>query len=207
MFKSFERTIAFRYLRTRRREGFISVIAGFSILGITLGVATLIIVMSVMNGFRQELTRQILGFNGHLNVSARTPLQLSQAQQLAQQLQQISGVKQVTPIIEQQVMVMKDGLALGAIVHGMNPEDLRARAAIASNITFGALDNFKYDDQVIIGQKMAEKFGVVSGDTVTLVSPKGTATAFGTAPRMRSFKIIAIFEVGMHLYDMTNVFI
>ncbi|MEN8236088.1 MAG: lipoprotein-releasing ABC transporter permease subunit [Pseudomonadota bacterium] len=207
MFKAFERKIAFRYLRTRRRESFISIIAGFSILGITLGVATLIIVMSVMNGFRDELTKQILGFNGHLGIHSARHTNWIDFQPLTAQLKNIGTIKAVTPMIERQAMVMKHGIALGAMVHGIESKDLKNRKTIAANIRFGDLNAFTAPDTVVIGQRMAEKLRVFPGDSITLVSPKGTATAFGTAPRMRSFRIGAIFAVGMHAYDLTNIFI
>lgn len=207
MFKAFERKIALRYLRTRRGEGFISIIAGFSILGITLGVATLIIVMSVMNGFREELTKQVLGFNGHLGIHSTRHANWTDFQPLVEQLRAIDSVQAVTPMVERQAMVMKHGIALGAMVHGIKSEDLLGRKTIAQNIRFGDLNTFKAPDQVVIGQRMAEKLRVLPGDSITLVSPKGTATAFGMAPRMRSFKVGAIFAVGMHVYDLTNIFV
>ncbi len=207
MFKAFERKVAFRYLRTRRREGFISIIAGFSILGIALGVATLIIVMSVMNGFREELTKQVLGFNGHLGVSSARYINWTEFQPLVEQLQGIDSILSVTPMVGQQAMVMKHGKALGAMVHGIEAKDLLQRKTIAQNIRLGDLSTFQTSGDIVIGQHMAEKLGVMPGDSITLVSPKGTATAFGMTPRMQSFKVGAIFAVGMQLYDLTNIFL
>jgi lipoprotein-releasing system permease protein len=207
MFSLFERTVAFRYLRARRQEGLISVIAGFSLLGITLGVATLIIVMAVMNGFREKLLSQMLGFNGHLGVYSLSSKGMTDYDDLIELLKTIPGVKSSTPMVEHQAMIIQKGQAAGAIVHGIRPEDLKARQLIASKITFGTLDRFSHENAMVIGQKMAEKFHVKPGDTLTLVSPQGTSTAFGNVPRMRQFTIAAIFKVGMYIYDSNAVFI
>ena len=207
MFGVFVRKIAFRYLRARRQEGFISVIAGFSILGITLGVATLIIVMAVMNGFREELTGQILGFNGHLGIHSSSTRGIKDYEPLTEAVKAIEGVRMVTPMVERQAMVMKHNIAQGVIIQGIRPQDLKARATIADNILMGSLDQFGSDKMIVIGQRLAEVFRVMPGDSLTLVSPKGTTTAFGTVPRMRQFTIAAIFNVGMFQYDSSNIFL
>lgn len=207
MFNFFERKVAFRYLRARRQEGFISVIAGFSFLGITLGVATLIIVMAVMNGFREKLLSQMIGFNGHMGIYAVSPKGLMDYQDLIGLLKTIPGIKSLNPMVERQAMVIQKGQAAGAMAYGIRQEDLEARRLISSNIIFGTLDQFNRENAIVIGKRMAEKFHVMPGDTLMLVSPQGTATAFGTVPRMRQFSVAAIFEVGMYLYDSNAVFI
>ena len=194
-----------RYLRARRQEGFISVIAWFSLMGIALGVATLIIVMAVMNGFRQELLTRILGINGHLSVYGQTN-QLSDFDALAERLRKVEGVVAVNPLIEGQVMVTARGVAQGAVVRGVRASDLTRRKIVADNIQAGSFDGFKKGEGVIIGSRMAQKLGVGIGDKITLISPKGNATAFGTVPRMRAYPVAATFKIGMYEYDSNFIF-
>ncbi len=205
MFSAFEWIMAFRYLRARRQEGFISVIAWFSLLGIALGVATLIIVMAVMNGFRQELLSRILGVNGHLTVYAGAA-QMRQFDDLANKLREVEGVVLVTPLIEGQVMASAHGAARGAVVRGLRPSDLMGREIISTNMRSGSLDDFKGEDVVIIGSPLARKLGAAVGDKITLISPKGNVTAFGTVPRMRAYRIVGTFKIGMYEYDSSFVF-
>ncbi len=194
-----------RYLRTRRQEGFVSVIALFSLLGIFLGVATLIIVMSVMNGFRQELLDRILGLNGHITVFAGTE-GIADYDAMRDRLASLPGVRSVTPMIESQVMATAGGMSRGAVVRGFAPEDLRDKAIIADNLIAGHLDDFDGEDAVLIGARMADRLGLRLGDKVTLISPKGNVTAFGTVPRLRAYTIAGLFEVGMYEYDSNFVF-
>jgi len=204
MFSAFERMVALRYLRPRRKEGFISVIAGFSFLGIALGVATLIIVMSVMNGFREELMKRILGLNGHLEVYAAQG-SMTNYDPIAEVIRGLPGVVQVVPLIEGQVMATAAGRSSGAVVRGLKPEDFRARAILANHISAGTLDNFK-NESIVMGNRLAERLGLMPGDKVTLISPQGTETAFGTVPRMKAYTIAATFEIGMFEYDSTFIF-
>jgi lipoprotein-releasing system permease protein len=204
-FNAFERMMAMRYLRARRQEGFISVIAGFSLLGIALGVATLIIVMSVMNGFRAELLGRILGLNGHMTVSAYGQ-PITDYAQLADRIKQVPEVTAANPLIEGQVLASANGAASGALVRGMRPEDLKAKTLVSGHIVRGSLDQFQGDDAIIIGVRMADRFRLNVGDKITLISPQGSATAFGTVPRMRAYPIVAIFEVGMYEYDNSFAF-
>jgi lipoprotein-releasing system permease protein len=206
IFNAFERMVALRYLRARREEGFVSVIAGFSLAGIALGVATLIIVMSVMNGFRAELLDRILGLNGHMGVYSLTNQPLSDFDRIATEIKKLDGVTRVIPTVEGQVLVSGNKVAAGAIVRGVRESDIRARKIIADNIRAGTLDNFTGKSSVIIGTRMARKFGVGPGDTVRLVSPQSNATAFGSVPRSKTYRIAALFEVGMFEYDSGFVF-
>jgi lipoprotein-releasing system permease protein len=207
VFSPFERLVAFRYLRSRRREGFISIIAWFSLLGIALGVATLIIVMSVMNGFRAELLNRILGLNGHVGLYAQGPAGIPDFDVLAGTVAKVPGVISVTPMIEGQVMATAPGgAASGALVRGVRPDDLLARRIIVKGIQAGDPHGFAGDDAIIIGDRLAEKLGVRVGDPVTLISPKGNATAFGTVPRVRAYHVVATFNVGMYEYDSSYVF-
>ncbi len=205
MFSAFERMVAMRYLRARRQEGFISVIAWFSLLGIALGVATLIIVMSVMNGFRQELLTRILGINGHLMVSGASN-QLTDFDPLAEKLRGLAGVTLVTPMIEGQVMATANGVARGAVVRGVRPEDLAKRAIVADNIDAGSLQDLEGGDAVLIGSRMASLMGLKVGDSISLISPKGNVTAFGTVPRLRAYRVAGTFRIGMYEYDSSFIF-
>lgn len=204
MFSAFERMMALRYLRARRREGFVSVIAGFSLLGIALGVATLIIVMAVMNGFRQELLSNILGLNGHMSVYSNQSA-FTEFDAAAGTVRDIPGVVAVTPMIEGQVMASANGVSGGALVRGARPEALADRPILAENLVAGSFQGMG-EDRILIGKRMAEKFGLGLGDKLTLISPKGQATAFGTVPRVRAYEVGAIFEVGMYEYDSSFVF-
>ncbi|MPZ10440.1 MAG: lipoprotein-releasing ABC transporter permease subunit [Kiloniellaceae bacterium] len=200
IFNAFERLVASRYLRARREEGFVSVIAVFSFLGIMLGVAVLIIVMAVMNGFRQELLSRILGVNGHLTIFSDGPA-IENFDDLATRLMAVDGVVSVTPQIQGQVMITTGNSATGALVRGMRSDDIEARQIIASNIVAGSLDDFGVDDAILIGARLARQLGVSAGGDVTLVSPSGTTTVMGTVPRMKTYRIAGLFEVGMYEYD------
>jgi lipoprotein-releasing system permease protein len=204
MFGPVERMIAGRYLRPRREEGFISVIALFSLLGIALGVGTLIVVLAVMSGFRAELLGRVLGLNGHLTVQAG-PDGIADFDQLAARVAEADGVLSVAPVVAGQVMASANGVASGALVRGMRPSDLMARATIANGVRAGALGTLS-DEQIAIGSRMAYRMGLGLGDRLTLISPQGTPTAFGTVPRIKAYEIGAIFEVGMFEYDNTFIF-
>jgi lipoprotein-releasing system permease protein len=204
-FNAFERMVAFRYLRARRQEGFVSVIAVFSLLGIALGVATLIIVMSVMNGFRADLLGRILGLNGHLGVYALSG-PLADFDAAAQKVADLPGITEVTPLIEGQVMATSEAGAAGALVRGIRPDDLRRRPLLADHIVQGSLAEFG-DDGIAVGDRLARRLGVAVGSTITVISPQGTATAFGTMPRIKTYHVVALFNVGMYEYDNSFIFV
>jgi len=197
--------VAFRYLRARRQEGFVSVIAIFSLLGIALGVATLIIVMSVMNGFRADLLGRILGLNGHLGVYALSG-PLADFDAAAQKVADVSGIIGVTPLIEGQVMATSEAGAAGALVRGIRPDDLRRRPLLADHIVQGSLADFD-DDGVAVGDRLARRLGVAVGSAISVISPQGTATAFGTMPRIKTYRVVALFNVGMYEYDNSFIFV
>lgn len=207
MFGPFERAVAGRYLRARRGERFVSVIAGFSLVGIALGVATLIIVMSVMGGFQVDLLNRILGFNGHLGVyGAGAPLTNYQA--VAERIRAIPNVTGTTPVVDGQVLLSGDrGQSAGGLVRGIAPDDFRRLRAVSDNIRAGSLDDFHGEDAIAVGVGLASKFGLTVGSQITLVSPQGAATAFGTIPRVRAYRIAVIFQVGMNEYDTSYVFL
>ncbi len=205
-FDSFERTVALRYLRSRRQEGFISVIAWFSLGGIALGVATLIIVMAVMNGFRAELLGRILGLNGHLTVYGQG-VPLADWEGAAARIRALPDIVDAAALVEGQVMATANNVASGALVRGIAPADMARRTLIVSNIKSGSLADFAGDDAAMIGARMAQRMGLALGDRITLISPQGNVTAFGTMPRLRAFRVAAIFEVGMFEYDNSFVFL
>ncbi len=207
MFGRFERAVAGRYLRARRGERFVSVIAGFSLVGIALGVATLIIVMSVMGGFQVDLLNRILGFNGHLGVyGAGTPL--TQYAQTAAKIRAVPGVLSAVPVVDGQVLLKSPrGQSAGGLVRGIGQDDFKRMRAVSDHIRGGTLDDFKGEDAIAIGVGLASKFGLAVGDELTLLSPDGAATAFGTIPRVRAYTIAAVFQVGMNEYDTSYVFL
>ena len=205
IFNTFERMVAFRYLRARRQEGFVSVIAIFSLLGIALGVATLIIVMSVMNGFRADLVNRILGFNGHLGVYGEAGM-LSDFDAIAAKVRAEPGVVSATPMIEGQVMATGERGAAGALVRGIRAEDLRERKLIADHIAAGSLAEFG-EDGIAVGERLARRLGLKVGDKVTLISPEGNDTPFGTIPRMKAYTVAALFNVGFYEYDNSFIYV
>lgn len=205
IFSAFERMVAFRYLRARRQEGFISVIAGFSLLGIALGVATLIIVMSVMNGFRAELLGRILGVNGHLTVFAQQG-PLPGYDGLTDQVRLVRGVAMAFPQVEGQVMATANGVSSGALVKGMRREDVQRRSLLSNAIMAGSLDGFEGNDAVMIGTRMAQRMNLTVGNQITLISPQSNPTAFGSIPRLKSYTVAALFEVGMYEYDNSFIY-
>jgi lipoprotein-releasing system permease protein len=208
IFNAFERMVAMRYLRARRQEGFISVIAGFSLLGIALGVGTLIVVMSVMNGFHVELLNKILGFNAHLDLSSNTG-SISGFDDITEKLKQVPGIASVTPTVQGQVFVTGTrGAGSGALVKGVRESDLKSRTLIEQNIVAGSLDQFVADDDVaVIGQRLAQNIGVNVGGEITTISPQTQATLMGAIPRIKTYRVVALFDVGMTQYDAGIVFI
>ncbi|GAC1340241.1 MAG: lipoprotein-releasing ABC transporter permease subunit [Acetobacteraceae bacterium] len=205
MFGPFERAVAGRYLRARRGERFVSVIAGFSLVGIALGVATLIIVMSVMGGFQVDLLNRILGFNGHLGVYGAAG-SLADYDAVTAKIRAVPGVVSAAPVVDGQVLLSGGrGQSAGGLVRGIKPADFRRMGAV--KIRQGTLDDFKGEDAIAIGVGLAGKFGLGVGDQLTLVSPQGAATAFGTVPRVRAYQIAAVFQVGMNEYDTSFVFL
>ncbi|MDQ0512349.1 lipoprotein-releasing ABC transporter permease subunit [Ancylobacter amanitiformis] len=204
-FSAYEWMLSLRYLRARRKEGFISVVAGFSFLGIMLGVATLIIVMAVMNGFRTELLSKILGLNGHLLVQ---PLEspLTDYDLVAKRIAGVPGIKLAVPLVEGQALASSAFNAGGVLVRGISEANLRALPSIGSNIRQGTLDGFDEGSGIAIGKRLADQLSLQAGDNLTLVAPRGAVTPMGTTPRIKVYKIAAVFEIGMSEYDSAFVF-
>src|SRR6478752_1371646 len=204
-FAPFEWLISLRYLRARRQEGFISVNAVFSFLGIMLGVATLIIVMAVMNGFRKELLEKILGLNGHLLIQ---PLEspLTDWDAVAERVGKVDGVRLAAPIVEGQALASSPFNASGVLVRGVRASDLEKLTSVARNIKQGTLEGFDQSQGIAIGSRLAEQLSLRAGDNLTLVAPRGAVTPMGTTPRIKAYKIAAVFELGMSEYDNAMVF-
>lgn len=207
MFSAFERMVAMRYLRSRRQEGFISVIAWFSLLGIGLGVATLIIVMSVMNGFRQELFARIMGLNGHVGVYALVGGPLKDFDEVTRRVRGVPDVVAAGPMIESQALITANGIASGAVVRGLRNADLQNRPMLANNIVDGSLDAVTGMNAAMIGKRMAERYGLRVGDDLTMITPNFAETAMGVMPRSKIVQVAAIFDVGMYEYDNNFVYI
>jgi lipoprotein-releasing system permease protein len=204
-FAPFEWMIAARYLRAKRRESFISVISLFSLIGIALGVATLIIVMSVMNGFKVELLKSILGLSGHVTIQSQMGT-MPDYDAVAQRLRTVPGVVRATPVVDGQVMASRDGANEGVVVRGLRAADLAKTKIVADKLRDGALRYFDRDDVVIVGSGLAAKLGArVDGD-ITLIAPKGNVTPFGTTPRVKTYHVISLFRVGNTLYDNNYIF-
>ena len=204
-FAPFEWMLSRRYLRARRQEGFISVNAGFSFLGIMLGVATLIIVMAVMNGFRKELLDKILGINGHLLIQ---PLEqpLTDWEVVSERVSKIAGVTLAAPVVEGQALASSPFNASGVLVRGVRAADLAKLPSVAHNIRQGTLEGFDEGQGVAVGKRLADQLSLRAGDSVTLVAPRGAITPMGTTPRIKAYRIAAVFEVGMSEYDSAFVF-
>ena len=204
-FSAFEWMLSLRYLRARRKEGFISVIAGFSFLGIVLGVATLIIVMAVMNGFRGELLDKILGLNGHLLIQ---PLEkpLTDWEEVAARIAAVKGVKLAAPIVEGQALASSPFNAGGVLVRGIRLTDMEGLPSVINNIKQGSLGGFDDAQGVAIGRRLADQLSLRAGDNITLVAPRGAVTPRGTTPRIKVYKVAAVFEIGMSEYDGAMVF-
>lgn len=208
MLNAFEWRIARRYLWGRRREGFLHVITGFSFLGICLGVATLIIVMSVMNGFRHELSEKTLRFNSHLSVLPSEVLTEDVYSPFLDKAKKIQGVKHIYPVVEGQAMLSFSGHSMGLIAKGYPKEDLLKKDIIVKNIIEGSLKEFlSTDGSVMIGIRLAEHLNIRINDTITLVAPEGNITPFGMVPKFRTFMVKAVFETGMYDFDKNVAFL
>jgi lipoprotein-releasing system permease protein len=200
MFSAFERMVALRYLRARRQEGMISVIAFFSLIGIALGVATLIVVLAVMNGVRGELIKSIIGLEGHVSVYS-VGRGISDYNIVVDTISALPAISSVVPKVEGQIMASHKGVAMGAMVAGIRARDLKHKPLLLNKIIEGDIGAFERGSGVIIGQRMAEKMNIKVGDMLTLVSPDGRATIAGMVPRVKAYPVVALFSVGMFAYD------
>ncbi|CAM1637636.1 ABC3 transporter permease protein domain [Bartonella apihabitans] len=205
-FSSYEWMIAFRYMLPNRKQMFTSVISIISLIGIMLGVFALIVVMAVMNGFRTELLDRILGMNGHLVIQA-IDSDFTDYNTLIPRIEGVDGVKFALPVIEGQAMAQGEAAGgTGALVRGLRKQDLDKLTTVTKNIKSGNLDDFDKQDGVAIGSGMAEKLGLSVGSDIRIVTPDGDVTPFGVTPRVKAYKVAAIFTVGMSEYDTIFVF-
>ncbi len=201
-FASFEWKIAFRYLRSKKKEGFISIISLFSLIGIMLGVATLIIVLAVMNGFRSELLDKILGINGHITIQSYGS-DIDRYDEIREEIGFIDNVYSVVPTIYSQVMVSSGEQTAGAIIKAINYTHIERVPKIDESLT---IDRYQEKEGLLIGSGMARSLMLGLGDSLTLISPKGSQTPFGTTPRIKSYPITGIFNIGMSEYDSNFVY-
>ncbi len=205
MFSKLEFLIAIRYLKSKRKEGFISVIAIFSFIGIMIGVATLIIVMSVMNGFRYELIERILGINSHLTVYSKEH-KIANYQNLVEQIKKIDGVIYANPIIESQAMLSTKNKNAGGLIRGIKVSDLQNKNLIKENITAGNLGKIADKNSVLIGSILAQNLNLQIDDPIKIISGETNETIIGAIPRIKTYKVAGIFDSGMYEYDSTTIF-
>jgi lipoprotein-releasing system permease protein len=205
MFDLHEKLIAFRYLKSPRKDGFVSVIAGFSFLGITLGVATLIIVMSVMNGFRFELLNKLIGARGHIVVYGLNQ-PIDENNEIINKIKNIDKVEALYPMVEKQAVITYNNQSRGVGIHGIKLDDLKSRTISTKNLISGSIDSFDEKDYVMVGSRLAESLYLKVGDKISLMIPNGNQTAFGFMPKQRSFYVGAVFELGMHDFDKNFIF-
>jgi len=206
VFLFIERFIALRFFFSKRKEKFISINTAFAFTGIMLGVATLIIVMSVMNGFRIELVKRILGINAHITIFSLERA-IPDYDELIEDLRQMPEIVSLNPLVDTHGMVTKDGSAAAALVKGMRKDDLLNKKLVAENIILGNLQDFGGKDKIVIGDRLAAKLGVKLGGYVSLVAPNTNKTMMGLIPRIKDYQVVAIFSVGMHEYDSSAIFI
>lgn len=217
-FALFERMLALRYLMARRREGFVSVISLISFLGIMLGVATLIVVMAVLNGFRAELLDKILGFSGHASFYSSDASPIVDYDNITSRIANVPGVRHAMPFVEGQVMASSRRNSTGALVRGVREVDLKklpsinnqdlttALKEIGTPDQVTSLDGFEKSGGIAIGEGMAWRHGLGLGSTLTIISPNGPETVMGSAPRIRDFTVVAIFKIGMSEYDQSVIY-
>lgn len=206
MIKNFEWLIALRLLRSKRKEGFISVVSMFSLIGIALGVATLIVVMSVMNGYHIEFVKNILGIQGHITVVSSHGGHFHNYTGFSDQVEKIKGVEFVAPIILEQGMFVSNSRAGGGVVRGIEPEKLALKPLVTESIPHEMLEDFKKGKGLLIGSALAEQLNVVTGDTIKIVTPESSSTILGSIPRTKSYKVAGIFDLGLYQYNATTIF-
>ena len=199
--------IAFRYIKSRRVEGFISISAWFSLLGIMLGVATLIVVMSVMNGFRTELVDRILGINGHLIIYSKNERTIPNYTNIINNISDTSNVVAVTAHLEGQALAKNKNFISGVIIRGSNWSDLAAKKLLWKSLSQSTISNFKDKQNIIMGYRLGQKLNLKVGDYISLISPNGMETALGILPVNQNFKIGGFFDMGMYEYDNNFIFI
>jgi len=199
--------ISFRYIKSRRVEGFISISAWFSLLGIMLGVATLIVVMSVMNGFRTELVDRILGINGHLIIYSKNERTIPNYTKIINKILDTPNVVAVTAHLEGQALAKNKNSISGVIIRGSKWSDLAAKKLLWKSLNQSTISNFKDKQNIIMGYRLGQKLNLKVGDFVSLISPNGMETALGVLPVNQNFKVGGFFDMGMYEYDNNFIFI
>ncbi len=206
MIFSYELWIAYRYLRARREDGFISIVSWFSLIGISLGVATLIIVMSVMNGFREELLSRIIGLNGHASLYLNEDSKKINSNNIENLLMDIEEVTDIIPIVESTIMISANNKSKGIITRGISSDNFKSNQLLYSSITNSTFNNFIEQDSIIIGNKLFKYLNLNIGSQITLIAPTGLNTPFGRAPLAKKFNIAGTFDLGMYEYDSSVIF-
>jgi lipoprotein-releasing system permease protein len=197
--------IAFRYLKSKRKEGFISITAIFSFVGIMIGVATLIIVMSVMNGFRHELIGRILGINSHLTIYSNHH-KIANYEEIIGKIKGVAGVKFANPVVESQAMVSTPAKNLGGIIRGIKLDDLKNKSLISENIIRGNIEKINQKNSVIIGSAIAQGSNLNVGDSIKIISAETNETIIGAIPRVKTYEVAGIFDSGLYEYDASTIF-
>ena len=206
MLFSYELWIAYRYLRARREDGFISIVSWFSLIGISLGVATLIIVMSVMNGFREELLSRIIGLNGHATLYIKEKSENFNVEKIEKILLEFDEVVDIVPLVESTVMITFKGKSRGVVVRGLSIKDIEENTLLEQSINNITLNKFNEQNTIIIGERLAASLQLKIGDDVTIISPSGLNTPFGNAPMAKKFIFAGTFNLGMYEYDSSVLF-
>ena len=206
MLLSYELWIAYRYLRARREDGFISIVSWFSLIGISLGVATLIIVMSVMNGFREELLSKIIGLNGHATLYIKEKSENFNVENIEKILLEFDEVVDIVPLVESTVMITFKGKSRGVVVRGLSIKDIEENTLLEQSINNITLNKFNEQNTIIIGERLAASLHLKIGDDVTIISPSGLNTPFGNAPMAKKFIFAGTFNLGMYEYDSSVLF-
>ena len=206
MIFSYELWIAYRYLRARREDGFISIVSWFSLIGISLGVATLIIVMSVMNGFREELLSRIIGLNGHASLYLSEDSKKINSNNIEKLLIEIEEVTDIIPIVESTIMITANNKSKGIITRGISSDNFMSNQLLYNSISSSTFNNFTKQDSIIIGNKLFKYLNLDIGSQITLIAPTGLNTPFGRAPLAKKFNIAGTFDLGMYEYDSSVIF-
>ena len=205
-FSAFEWMIAGRYLRARRKDTFISVIASLTLVGVAIGVATLIVVTSVMNGFREELLSKILGLNGHFTVYPIESKFTDYKGDLVK-WEKVPGVTHAVAFVEGEALASGFGGSTGVSVRGMDLSDIKKLNLLYDGVSQGGWDDWDSSEGAAIGYRLAQKLGISVGDAITIVNPNGTVTPFGTTPQIRSYPVNVIFNLGMVEFDSFYVYL
>jgi lipoprotein-releasing system permease protein len=205
MMNFFELMIAIRFLRSKRKDGFISVVSFFSFIGIALGVATLIIVMSVMNGYHSEFVKNILGIQGHITAIS-TNGKFTNYIEFSDEVEKIKSVEFAAPVIIEQGMFLSANRASGGVVRGIEPEKLGLKPMVKDAISFEALEKFRKNEGILMGETLAKQLRVKVGDVIKVITPEVSSTVIGGIPRTKSFKVIGTFDIGLYQYNSTTIF-